>query len=98
MATKDKAIKLKHSNLYFVGTKMDTNGNGVYMFKFPNSRVFSIQNHNFWQGSYFRLTKGKPEALFDRNRITTSELEELAIAYIKLFGSKKQRESLRVYK
>ena len=97
MAT-DNAMKFKHSNLYFLGTKMDVNGNGVYMFKFPNQRAFSIQNHNFWQGSYFRLTKSKPESLFDKNRITPNDLEELAIAYIKLYGSDNQRKSLREYK
>ena len=94
---KDKSIKFDNCNLYFCGTKMDTNGNGVYLFQYPNGRVFSIQNHNFWQGSYFRIVK-EPKDLFIKSSITPEELEAQAIGYISVFGSKKQKERLRIYK
>lgn len=92
-------MKFNNSNLRFVGTKMDVNGNGVYIFKYPNGRSFTIQAHNFWNGSNFHLVK-KPEDLFKykTNRITPDDLEAAAIGYITVFGSKKQKEGLRIYK
>lgn len=97
--TKEKEMKFKNSNLRFLGTKMDTNGNGCYIFKYPNGRAFTIQAHNFWNGSNFHLVK-YPEDLFKfkTNWITPDDLEAAAIGYISVFGSKKQKEGLRVYK
>ena len=97
MAKKDKEIRFAHSNLYFVGTKRDVNGNGCYLFKYPNSRAFSIQAHNFWNGSHFRLVNN-PAELFSKYGIQPDDLEKEAIGYISVFGSKKQKEGLRVFK
>lgn len=96
----EKEYKFKNSNLRFVGTKMDINGNGCYMFKFPNSRAFSIQAINFWQGSFFRLVKN-PIDFFGRRvfgDITPEELESYAVGYIVAYGSKLQKEKLKIYK
>lgn len=97
MATKE--LKFKNSNLRFLGTKMDTNGNGCYIFKYPNGRAFTIQAINFWNGSNFHLVKN-PEDLFKykTNWIKPEDLEAAAIGYISVFGSKKQKEGLRVFK
>lgn len=94
-------MKFKNSNLRFVGTKMDVNGNSCYVFKYPNSRAFSIQSQNLgnvFSGWGFHLVK-RPDQLFDRNyRFTPEDLEAAAIGYITVFGSKKQKEGLRIYK
>ena len=94
-----KELKFKNSNLRFFGTKMDTNGNACYIFKYPNGRAFTIQAHNFWNGSYFHLVKD-PEELFKykTSNIKPDDLEAAAIGYISVFGSKKQKEGLRVFK
>lgn len=97
MAKKEKEVKLNNSNLRFCGTKMDTNGNGCYLFKYPNSRVFSIQAINFWNGSHFRLVKEAGE-FFSKYGPKPDDLEKEAIGYISVFGSKKQKEGLRVFK
>lgn len=97
MASKEKEVKLNNSNLRFCGTKMDVNGNGCYLFKYPNSRVFSIQAHNFWNGSHFRLVKD-PATFFSKYGPKQDDLEKEAIGYISVFGSKKQKEGLRVFK
>lgn len=92
-----KEVRLENSNLRFCGTKMDTNGNGCYLFKYPNSRVFSIQAHNFWNGSHFRLVKD-PAAFFSKYGVKPADLEKEAIGYISVFGSKKQKEGLKIFK
>ena len=90
-------MRFKNSNLRFLGTKMDINGNGVYIFSYPNGRAFRIHSVNFWNGSHFHLVK-YPEQLFEYKRITPEDLEAAAIGYITVFGSKKQKEGLRIYK
>ncbi|MCQ2605383.1 MAG: hypothetical protein MJ204_02680 [Bacteroidales bacterium] len=95
----EKEYKFKNSNLRFLGTKMDINGNGCYMFKFPNGRAFSIQAHNFWNGSYFRLLK-KPADFFGKKygNVIPKELEAAAVGYIVAYGSRTQKEKLKIYK
>lgn len=97
---KEKDFKFKNSNLRFVGTKMDVNGNACYVFKYPNGRAFSIQAYSLGNvfDSYFRIVK-RPEKLFDKNYgFDPDKLEAAAIGYITVFGSKKQKEGLRIYK
>ena len=96
-----KELKFDNSNLRFLGTKMDTNGNGCYMFKYPNSRAFSIQAQSIgskFAGWNFRLESNPEKVLKNNSNFTKKELEAAAIGYISVFGSKKQKEGLRVYK
>lgn len=93
-------MKFKNSNLRFVRTKMDVNGNFCYVFKYPNSRAFSIQAYSLPQvfDSWGRLVS-VPEKLFDKNHgFTPEDLEAAVIGYITVYGSKKQKEGLRIYK
>lgn len=94
---KDKEFKFSNSNLRFLGTKMDINGNGCYIFKYPNGRAFSIHAINFWNGSDFRLVK-YPDDFFTRFGVTPEDLEAAAIGYISVWGGPKQKAGLRVYK
>lgn len=92
-----KELRFDNSNIIFLGTKKDANGNGCYVFKYPNGRAFSIQKYAFFNGSHFKITKN-PEELFSKYTFTQDDLEAAVIGYISVFGSKKQKEGLRVYK
>lgn len=94
---KDKEYRFSNSNLRFLGTKMDVNGNGRYLFKYPNGRAFALFALDFWNGSNFRLVK-YPGDFFTRFGVTPEDLEREAIGYITVYGTKKQKEGLRIYK
>lgn len=88
-----KEMKFKNSNLRFLGTKMDTNGNGCYIFKYPNGRAFTIQAHNFWNGSYFHLVKD-PQDLFKykTSNITLTTWRQLPSAIFPFLVARSRRK------
>ena len=96
-----KQLKFDNSNLRLVGSKMDINGNACYTFKYPNGRAFSIQAQSLgskFAGWNFRL-EIDPNKIFKNNSdFSKKELEAAAIGYISVFGSKAQKQGLRVFK
>lgn len=97
---KTKEVKFENSNLRFLGTKMDINGNSCYLFKYPNGRAFSIQAYSLGQkfsGWNFRIEKD-PEKVFKSNNFSKKDLESAAVGYISVFGSKNQKQGLRLLK
>lgn len=88
-----KEIKLPFCNLYVSGTKMDKNGNKVIVCNTPNQKGFSIQING-------NLPKTASIASNLKEPFTDNQLEIIAkelILYIKLYGSKSQKEHLKVY-
>lgn len=88
-------VDFKNSNITLLGGGVDTNGNHVVKFKYPNSRGYSIQtNQNL--PSTQRLLKG------DKNMVGLSDadlatIEKEIVGYIKAYGSAKVKDGLRVY-
>ena len=87
-------IPFQNSNLRIVGAGMDTNGNSVIRFGFPNKRAFSIQADAIKSGR----TKRDLMVRGTLSEYELAQLEKRLVAYIKAHGSAAQKKSLRVYK
>jgi len=86
---KKKEHQFKGSNLYFLGVGIDTNGNKIAKFSFPNGKAFSIQTLD--NLPYFSKL---PKDDFD----ITPAMEKEVINFIQKYGTSKQKAGLKVYK
>lgn len=90
-----KEVDFENSNVIFYGFSHDKNGNSVVKVGFPNQTAFSLQIND---PSWFRFTKGKyTKNLSELEPSDVVKIEEEIVEYIRNFGSKKQKESLKVY-
>ena len=89
-----KSIGFENSNLYLNSFGIDSNGNRVVKISYPNSRAFSIQTNGVLKETNNLFTK-------NINQLSQKELnliENEVINYINSYGSKEQKNKLRVYK
>lgn len=90
-----KEVDFENSNVIFYGFSHDKNGNSVVKVGFPNQTAFSLQIND---PSWFRFTKGKyTKNISELEPSDVVKIEEEIVEYIRNFGSKKQKESLKVY-
>ena len=85
---------LPHTNLWLKGFGMDTNGNAVVKVSYPNDNAFSIQTNGVLPETH-RLSKS-----VGISDLTEEELDAISkevSGYIKEYGSKKQKEKLKIY-
>ncbi len=93
----DKSIELPNSNLHLLGSGIDTNGNSIIKLSFPNTKGFPIQtNQNLPKTN--NLIRGKK--IKELQQLSEDELtiiEKEVVKYIKEFGSKLQKSTLKTY-
>jgi len=89
-------IEFQHSNLRIVGTGMDTNGNRVVKVSFPNQRAFTIQTNGTLPETH-RLLRNYDEEKTEFSFREIESMEDEILDYVENYGSKKQKDSLRVY-
>jgi hypothetical protein len=91
---KKGSINLPNSNIYLKGKGKDTNGNSIVKLHFPNQRAFSIQTNGNLPDSHWALMMSKNIHSLEDKMLET--LEKESAHYIHHYGSKKQKDSLRM--
>jgi hypothetical protein len=88
-------IEMPNSNLLILGFKNDTNGNKVIRVSYPNKTAFSIQTNGNLPYSHknFNVKTKVAELTADDLELIEKEVVE----YVKLHGSKAQKDALKVY-
>jgi len=86
---------MPNSNLLILGFKNDTNGNKVIRVSYPNKTAFSIQTNGNLPYSHknFNVKTKVAELTADDLELIEKEVVE----YVKLHGSKAQKDALKVY-
>jgi hypothetical protein len=89
-----KELSFDNSNLYFYGFGRDTNGNTIVKVGFPNQKAFSIQINNPQFRNTYSLKSNKVSEISESD---LNKIEKEVVAYVKSFGSAKQKSTLKVY-
>lgn len=89
------SIPFETSNLHLEGYGHDTNGNHVVKVSFPNQRAFSIQTVGVLPNTN-RILRGKNK-LSELDAKEIELIEKEVVDYVKNYGSKNQKEHLKIY-
>lgn len=92
----NKGIQLPNSNLFFYGTKFDTNGNRCAVFSFnEDGRKWSVQIFSFDinKGGLHMPSNSKPQDII-KTDADAAQLEKNVVEYINNYGSKRQQDEL----
>jgi hypothetical protein len=88
-------IPFESSNLYLVGSGVDTNGNHIVKVTFPNQRAFSIQTNGTLPHTNRALKS--VDKISQLSAADLSNIEKEVNDYVKNYGSDKQKKSLHLY-
>lgn len=89
-------IAFESSNLYLNGKGRDTNGNPVVKVAFPDQPAFAIHMANGSLPKTYRILKSV-EKISELSPEQVNEIEKEVVDYVSKFGSKAQKEKLKVY-
>lgn len=94
--SKTESVYLKNSNLSLWGAGRDSNGNSTVIVSFGDNPKFSIQTND----SELQNIKSILGSNKDITKISSDDLDKIeknVISYIKQYGTKKQKTTLKIY-